>query len=408
MKACIWRFSLLLVVLALVGINASSAAAISSSSPGVAWDWGYNGSGQLGTNNTNDSLVPVAVQMPADVKFTTVSAGGRYELALDTAGHAWAWGDNDNGELGNNSTDQSPVPVAVQMPANVTFTTISASAQPVGKNHELALDTAGHTWAWGYNGHGELGNNSTDQSLLPVAVQMPANVTFTTISAGYGFSQALDTAGHAWAWGYNSDGELGNNTRVQSLLPVAVDMPPNVAFTAISAGNDYSLALDTAGQVWAWGVNGNGELGNNSRDQSLVPVAVQMPSNVTFTTISAGYDHGLALDTTGHAWAWGNNAHAELGTSTVPTNSPAPVDVEMPSNVTFTTISAGYGFSLALDTAGQIWAWGYGPLGSGSATEPVAQHAPLPVAAQVPPNVIFTRISAGSYDGLALQSVSDQ
>src|SRR5579864_123986 len=94
MKACIWRFSLLLAVLALVGGNASSAAAISQSSPGVAWDWGDNFYGGLGSNTTDPSLAPIAVQMPANVTFTTVSAGGQDSLALDTAGHAWAWGDN--------------------------------------------------------------------------------------------------------------------------------------------------------------------------------------------------------------------------------------------------------------------------------------------------------------------------
>jgi alpha-tubulin suppressor-like RCC1 family protein len=162
---------------------------------------------------------------------------------LDRAGHAWAWGFNDDGELGNNSTDQSPVPVAVQMPANLTFTMISAGAPPPAGSHELALDTAGGAWAWGSNGHGALGNNSIDDSLVPVAVQMPANLTFTTISAGYGYGLALDTAGHAWAWGANEPGDLGNNSTHQSLVPVAVQMPANVTFTMISAGASGVLAL---------------------------------------------------------------------------------------------------------------------------------------------------------------------
>jgi alpha-tubulin suppressor-like RCC1 family protein len=406
MKVCIWRFGLLLAVLALVGSNASSAAASLSSSAGVAWDWGFNQYGQLGSNTTDPSTVPVAVQMPANVTFTTVSAGGRHVLALDTAGYAWAWGDNSNGELGNNSTDESLVPVAVQMPANVMLTAISAGAQPVGKNHELALDSAGHAWAWGYNGHGELGNNSTDQSLVPVAVNMPANATFTTISAGFEHSLALDAAGHAWAWGHNSSGELGNNSRDQSLLPVAVNMPANVTFTALSAGYDRSFALDTAGHAWAWGDNSDGALGINSTGQSLLPVAVDMPANVAFTTISAGYDHSLALDTAGDAWTWGNNKEGELGTSTVPTSSPAPVAVQMPANVTFTTVSAGYYFSLALDTAGHGWAWGVN--GAGKLGNNSSDPSQVPVAVQMPPNVTFSMISAGAHEGLALQPLSDQ
>ena len=204
---------------------------------------------------------------------------------------------------------------------------------------------------------------------------------------------------YAWAWGANKSGDLGDNSRDQSLVPIAVEMPANVTFTAISAGSDYSLALDTDGHAWAWGANESGQLGNNSRDRSLVPVAVDMPANVAFSAISAEYDHSLALDTAGQGWAWGDNQYGQLGTSTVPTNSPEPVAVEMPANLTFTAISAGYNQSLAVDRAGLAWRWGY----NGSATP---DHAP--VAFQTPTNVTFSMISAGAWGSLALQPASHQ
>jgi len=351
MKACIWKFSLLLAVLALVGISPSSAAAVSSSSPGFAW----------------------------------------------------AWGKNLHGQLGNNSASDAQLPVAVQMPENVTFTTISG-----GHENSLALDTTGQVWAWGDNGFGQLGNNSTDKSLVPVAVQMPENVTFTTVSAGSDHSLALDTAGQAWAWGGNTDGQLGSDSMQKALVPVAVQMPTNVVFTAISAGRQTSLALDAAGDAWAWGGNGFGQLGNNSTERSLVPVAVQMPTNVTFTAISVGYDHSVALDSAGFAWAWGNDEYGELGTN-IRTNGRTPVAVQMPASVTFTTISAGYAYSLALDTGGHGWGWGYGELGNnntGNGTSFV-ERAQAPVEVRMPTNATFTMISAGMYHGLALQPAID-
>jgi alpha-tubulin suppressor-like RCC1 family protein len=402
MKAFIWRFSLLLAVLALTGMNPNSAAAVSSPSPGVAWAWGKNLHGQLGNSSTSDTTVPVAVQMPENVTFTTISTGPENSLALDTAGQAWAWGENDVGQLGNNSTDQSPVPVAVQMPANVAFATISTGFG----DYSLALDTAGHAWAWGGNQFGQLGNNSVEQSLVPVAVQMPPNVTFTAISAGYDHSLALDTVGDAWAWGSNAYGQLGGKSTNRALVPVAVQMPDNVAFTTISAGRSYNLALDTAGQAWAWGNNGQGQLGNNGSDQSLVPVAVQMPANVAFISISAGDGHSLALDALGDAWAWGGNTNGQLGNTSMD-QSRAPVAVQMPTNVMFTAISAGYTYSLALDTTGQAWGWGYGPLGNNNSTG-FSERAQLPVAVQMPASVTFTMISARMYHALALQPVSDQ
>src|SRR5579859_6178184 len=111
MKASIWRMSLLLAALALVAISACSTAAVSPSSPAVAWTWGDNLYGQLGNNSTTQSLLPVGVQMPPNVRFTRISGGNRYSLALDTAGHAWAWGENNHGQLEKNTTDESLVPV---------------------------------------------------------------------------------------------------------------------------------------------------------------------------------------------------------------------------------------------------------------------------------------------------------
>jgi len=408
MKACIWKLSLLLAGLALVGISPSSAAAVSSSSPGSAWAWGKNLHGQLGNDSTSDAQVPVAVQMPENVTFTTISGGHENSLALDTTGQVWAWGDNGFGQLGNNSTDQSLVPVPVQMPDKVTFTTISA-----GYDYSLALGTDGQAWAWGANGFGQLGDNSIDKSLVPVAVQMPEKVTFTTISAGADHSLALDTAGQAWAWGGNIEGQLGSNSMQKALVPVAVQMPTNVVFTAISAGRQTSLALDAAGDAWAWGDNGFGQLGNNSTARSLVPVAVQMPTDVTFTAISVGgyevYDHSVALDSAGRAWAWGNDEYGELGTN-IRTNGLTPVAVQMPANVTFTTISAGYAYTLALDTGGHGWGWGYGELGNNSPSNGTSfvERAQAPVAVQMPTNATFTMVSAGMYHGLALQPAIDR
>lgn len=130
---------------------------------------------------------------------------------------------------------------------------------------------------------------------------MSPGVRFTAISAGNVDDLAIDSAGHAWAWGANSYGELGDGTTTDSLIPVPVSMPPGVRFTAISAGDQGftsdSLALDSTGHAWAWGYNGSGELGNGATTGpdscsgnpcSTIPVEVSVPAGVTFVAISAG------------------------------------------------------------------------------------------------------------------------
>jgi alpha-tubulin suppressor-like RCC1 family protein len=378
-----------------------------------------NGTGVLGD-------APVPVSMPLGVTFTAIAAGNGDDLAIDSTGHAWAWGSNLYGQLGNGTTTDSSVPVAVAMPKGVTFTAISAGDQGLTSD-SLALDSTGHAWAWGFNGNGELGDGTTTGpdtcysghpcSLTPVPVSMPKGVTFTSVSAGNSVSVALDSTGHAWGWGSNGDGELGNGTTTDSSVPVAVSMPQGVTFGEISAGGEAVLALDSTGHAWAWGFNGDGELGNGNTIDSFTPVEVSMPPGVTFTSVTLGSFNSLALDSTGHAWAWGTDQDGLLGIGTTsgpqncifPSCSTTPVAVSIPPGVILTAISAGSVDDLVLDSTGDAWAWGdndSGQLGDGSTTGPgMCSGLPCsstPVAVSMPPGVVFTAVSEGNGTGLAL------
>ena len=398
------------IVVAAVPIGASPAVA---SPQGSAWAWGRT----LGrvTGVLGDTPVPVSI--PLGVTFTAIAAGNGDDLAIDSTGHAWAWGSNIDGQLGNGTTTDSSVPVAVVMPKGVTFTAISAG--DLGSNSDsLALDSTGHAWAWGFNGNGELGNGTTTESLVPVAVSMPPGVTFTAVSAGTYSSAALDSTGHAWAWGLNVDGELGNGTTTNSSVPVAVSMPHGVTFHDISAGTESVLALDSTGHAWAWGLNGDGELGNGRTTNSSVPVAVSMPPGVTFTSVTTGGFNSLALDQTGRAWAWGTDQDGLLGIGTTtgpqlncvfPSCSTTPVRVSIPPGVALTAISAGLVDDLVLDSTGDAWAWGdntFGQLGDGTTTGPGMcpkfPCSPTPVAVSMPPGVTFSVVSEGNGTSLAL------
>lgn len=228
--------------------------------------------------------------------------------AIDTSGDAWAWGSNNDGDLGNGTTTNSSLPVPVSMPKSVRFRQISAGGEAV-----LALDSTGHAWGWGFNGDGELGNGASADSSVPTAVLMPQGVIFTSIDLGSFNSLALDGSGHVWAWGTNQFGLLGDGTTAGqqvrnfpscSTTPVAVDTPDNLTFTALSAGQVDDLLLSSTGQAWAWGDNDEGELGiGNSTGPdtcsglpcSLTPLAVLMPAGVSFTSVSEGNQTSLAL-----------------------------------------------------------------------------------------------------------------
>ncbi|WP_033505034.1 hypothetical protein, partial [Bifidobacterium actinocoloniiforme] len=161
---------------------------------------------------------------------------------------------------------------------------------------------------------------------------------------------------NTYAWGYNNEGELGDGTNTQRSLPVRVNTPTGVTFTQINAGKYHSLAIGSDGNTYAWGDNGSGELGDDSKINRSTPVPVHAPSGVTFTQISAGGAHSLAIGSDGNTYAWGDNSFGQMGTGT--SSSTLPKRVSAPAGVTFTQINAGWNHSLAIGSNRNTYAWG--------------------------------------------------
>ena len=295
-----------------------------------------------------------------------VMAAGALAMAAGRAaasGSAVASGSNDSGQLGNNSTTDSISPV------NVTGLTTGVMAVAAGGDFSLAVQN-GSAYAWGDNTYGELGNGSTASSSSPVAVTgLSSGVT--AVAGGGDFSLAVK-GGAVYAWGFGGNGELGNGSTSNSNTPVAASVVTS-GVTAVAAGDAHALALQ-GGKVYAWGYNGDGQLGNGSTTSSSTPVAVSgLTSGVT--AIAAGYYHSLAVQN-GAAYAWGYNSAGQLGDGST-TNRTTPVAVSgLTSGVT--AVAAGYLHSLAVQN-GSVYAWGNntaGQLGNGSTT---ASHTPVAV-----------------------------
>ena len=247
--------------------------------------WGDNVDGELGNNSTTNSSVPVVVATSgvlAGKIVIAMAAGDMHSLALCSDGTLVAWGDNSDGELGNNSTTDSSVPVAVDTSGVLSGKTVVAIA--AGGFHSLALCSDGTLVAWGDNGFGQLGNNLPGtSSSVPVAINtlgVLAGESVVAIAAGGFHSLALCSDGTLAAWGDNQFGQLGNNSTADSSVPVTVDASADSALDgqtviAIGGGGYHSLALCSGGTLAAWGANNDGQLGNNSTTNiASVPVAV--------------------------------------------------------------------------------------------------------------------------------------
>jgi len=128
---------------------------------------------------------------------------------------------------------------------------------------------------------------------------------------------AATPSGGVYAWGDNSNGQLGNGTTTNSSTPVVITLAPAVtAATAVAAGQDHSLAVGSDGKVYAWGANNHDQLGDGTTTQRLTPVLVNPPTGLTATAIAAGGFHSLAIGSDGNAYAWGSNLYGQLGNGT--------------------------------------------------------------------------------------------
>ena len=299
--------------------------------------WGYNGMGQLGNNSTTTNNVPVAVEMGGVLAGKTVLTpvqGGSHALALCSDGTLAAWGYNSVGQLGNNSTSNSSVPVWVDQTGVLAGKTVVALAG--GGYHSLALCADGTLAAWGANSYGQLGNNSTSGSLVPVLVDrggVLAGKSVVAIAADSFHNVALCSDGSVAAWGENGIGQLGNNSSTNSSVPVLVDRSGVLAgrtVTASAAGIYHDLVLCSDGNIAAWGDNMYGELGNNSTTRSSVPVLVDRSgvlSGKTVVAVSARSMHSVALCADGTLASWGVATDGELGNGTSGSGSSSSVPV---------------------------------------------------------------------------------
>lgn len=292
-------------------------------SDGTLAAWGYNIYGQLGNGGNAASAVPVPVDRSGALAGKTViaiSAGPFHNLALCSDGSVVAWGYNNYGQLGTGGKVTNRTPVSVISTGALAGKQVVGIA--AGAYHSLVRCSDGTVVAWGYNDEGELGDDSTTTALEPVAVNTAgalAGKQVSSISAGQYHTLALCTDGTLVSWGYNKHGELGDNTVLSSKVPVAIGSSGALAgkvVVATAAGSTHSMALCEDGTVATWGSNAKLQLGVGSVTQSLIPVAVDMTAvapEESVSRIATGGNHSLAYLSNGGLAAWGDNAKGQLG-----------------------------------------------------------------------------------------------
>ncbi|MGL4940408.1 MAG: InlB B-repeat-containing protein, partial [Bifidobacterium asteroides] len=314
-----------------ISLGSSHSAGIGSD--GQLYTWGYNSSGQLGDGTTSSRSTPVKIGKPqgapAGFTWTQVGLGGFHSAAIGSDGSLYTWGSNSSGQLGDGSTTTSrstPVKIGKPQGAPDGFTWKQVS---LGDQHSAAIGSDGNLYTWGSNSSGQLGDGSTTTSRsTPVKVGKPAGApdgfTWTQVSLGDQHSAAIGSDGNLYTWGYNFNGQLGDGTTSSQSTPTLIQKPAGApdgfAWTQVSLGFNHSAALGSDGNLYTWGSNYYGQLGDGTQIDKRTPTQVSKPQGApdgfTWKQASLGRWYSAAIGSDDSLYTWGSNGDGQLGDGT--------------------------------------------------------------------------------------------
>lgn len=367
-----------------------------------ASDSGFDASVDAGGDATADAGLDAAVSFPV-----TVSAGFRHTCATDADGVAFCWGSDQFFQLGEDADgndDDEVVPVRVNvsaLPSGARFTSLSGEFA-----HTCGAASDGNIYCWGFNTSGRIGVGGN----APIPRQMDRTPLapgeqFVSASIGGNNGCGLTNDGNIYCWGDDNTGELGNGLPLEdSPIPERVDrstLLPTEEFTLLDTGSNHSCGLTNIGSAYCWGSDRFLQLGENADgddDDEPIPVKVDTSAfepGATFTSISTAVTHSCAVSSAGSAYCWGIT---NLGSEGGRTDIPRRIDQSaLLVGERFVTVTTGGNHSCALTDLDNIYCWGNdsdGRLGDGPVDQPGSAAVRVDRTA-LEPDEIFLTVSAG-------------
>jgi len=301
--------------------------------------------------------------MPNPRRMQMATAGG---VVSGDMWELWAWGGNvTHGPLGLGDKTNRSSPV--QVGSLVNWAKVATNGT-TATNHMMAIKGDGTLWSWGNDGSGRLGrlnaSSGTDPSSSPVQVGTATN--WTEIAVGNDFSLMVNSAGEMYSCGDGSSGPTGLGNETDVSVPTQVGSDTNWA--TVAAGANYSLAIKTTGTMWGFGDGAEYKTGLGNTTDVDVPTQIGSASN--WLKASTSHESSFALKTDGTIWSWGNGSDGIQGHGTSGDNKSVPTQVG--SRTDWVEISSGGKTRGAIDDSGRLYTWGDGTdgsLGHGNTTD---------------------------------------
>lgn len=304
-------------------------------SSGVIYSWGRNHFGQLGLGHTTQSLFPQKLDLDFllenEKAIQVLTASESFAFLLTNLGHVYSWGYGGKGALGTGNLNAT-----VLTPQRVQFSTLEESDYIIqiqaGKEHALALSLEGRVFSWGQNVYGQLGNVSTQPAYEPVEVDFKYSLGGPSITSWgetivHIFSRsfnsfAITNLGQIWGWGWGSGYQIGDGDNLERVYPRPIPMDAlgvQEKFVLGYFGWSSSLVLTNQGNLFTWGNNDWGQLGDGTQIDQIVPTKLELNflHQEEIASLAVGFFHMLILTTNGKVYGWGRNQAGQLGHSSL-------------------------------------------------------------------------------------------
>ncbi len=407
-------------------VHTGHSFSLAISKSGRIFTWGNNNDGQLGDNSRNGRTLPfditIGLMFQGDETVHNLQTGRHHVTLLTTHGRVLAWGSASDGQIGYGVSGTRillPYDITSRFNLSIDETIIMISTRDV---HVMALTSTGRIFAWGNNRHGQIGNG-TEGSAIKSPTQITDYITLfgeekiSSIHTGTANSYALTTYGRVFTWGNNSYGQYGLGDT--SIVSTPVDVTHQFQYldgekiVKTTLGAYFGIALSASGNVYTWGRNDHGQIGNRTRDDQSTPLNITHHFNLehdeTIIDIITDDSHVFAVTSMHRLFAWGANSRGQLGNDST-SRVTSPLDVThalgLSPNETIIKVDTGLYRSILLTSAGRVLSWGTnfsGQLGDGTTTE---RRTPIDITSMFHLNLneVITDVSSGMNHTLALTS----
>lgn len=282
---------------------------------GKVYATGYGAGGRLGVGGTESISTPTLLESIQHVfiKRIAVNSGGKHCLALSAEGEVYSWGEGEDGKLGHGNRSPCDRPRVVESLRGKEIVAIAA-----GGAHSACITSGGELFTWGKGRYGRLGHGDSEDQARPKMVEALKGFRVTDVACGSGDAQTLciTDSDSVWSWGDGDYGKLGRGGSDGCKVPMKIDSLQGLGVTKVECGSQFSVALTKSGAVYTWGKGDYHRLGHGTDDHVRRPRRVAALQGKKVIDIASGSLHCVGCTDQGEVYSWGDNDEGQLGDGT--------------------------------------------------------------------------------------------